>query len=114
MLKGHQESLGPIYTRSSFSGGSSSRRYSESESNSHEVASQESDYTDPYIRSITSSRPNPKSDLQISGISQNCIDFEEVATPFNEIHNIEDMLLVITDVLRGKYLKNDLNVNFYL
>ncbi|PAV18246.1 hypothetical protein PNOK_0673200 [Pyrrhoderma noxium] len=78
---GRQESPGPIYTRSSFSGGSSSCRYN------------------PYIRSITSSQPNPESDLQISRVSQNCIDFEEVATPFDNIDNINDMLLVTTDVL---------------
>ena len=105
MLKGHQESPGAIYTRSSFSGGSSSCRYSESESKSRELAPQTSDDTDPYIRSITSSQPNPESDLQISGISQNCIDFEEVATPFDKIDNINDTLLVITDVLHSKYLK---------
>ena len=105
MLKGHRESSGLVYTRSYFSGGSSSCRYSESESNSHEEAPQTSEYTDPYIRSITSSQPNPESDLQISGISQNCIDFEEVTTPFDNIDNINDMLLVITDVLHSKYLK---------
>ena len=105
MLKGHRESSGLVYTRSSFSGGSSSCGYNESESKSRKLALRKSDDTDPYIRSITSSQPNPESDLQISGISQNCIDFEEVAIPFNEIYNIEDMLLVMTDVLRGKYLK---------
>ena len=43
--------------------------------------------------------------MQISRISQNRIDFEEVATPLDKIDNIEDMLLVITDVLHSKYLK---------
>ena len=33
------------------------------------------------------------------------IVFEEVATPLDKIDNIEDMLLVITDVLHSKYLK---------
>ena len=64
-----------------------------------------SDDTDPYICSLSSSQINPKSDPQVSRVSQNCIDFEEVATPFNEIYNINDMLLVITDVLHSKYLK---------
>ena len=105
MLKGHRESSGLVYTRSYFSGGSSSCRYNDSKSNSHEVALQKSEYTDPYIRSPSSSQSNPESDLQTSRISQNCIDFEEVATSFNEIDNIKDKLLVITDVLRSKYLK---------
>ena len=105
MLKGHRESSGLVYTRSSFSGGSSSCGYSKSESNSQEVASRKSEDTDPCIRSITSSKTNPESDLQISRISQNRIDFEEVATPLDKIDNIEDMLLVITDVLHSKYLK---------
>ena len=103
--QGRQESPGLVYTRSSFSGGYSSCGYNESESNSQEVAPQTSEDTDPYIRSITSSQPNPESDLQISGISQNCIDFEEVATPFDKKDNINDTLLVITDVLHSKYLK---------
>ena len=72
------------------------------------------DDTDPYIRSITSSQINPKSDSQVSRVSQNNIDCEEVATTFDKIDNINDTLLVITDVLRGKYIKNDLNVNIYL
>ena len=105
MLKGHRESPGLVYTRSSFSGGSSSCGYSESESNSQEVAPQTSEDTDPYTRSPSGSQPNPKGDLQISRISQNRIDFEEVATPLDKIDNIEDMLLVITDVLHSKYLK---------
>ena len=105
MLKGLRESPGLVYTRSSFSGGSSSCGYNESESNSQEVAPQTSEDTDPYIRSITSSQTNPESNLQTLGISQNCIDFEEVATPLDKIDNIEDMLLVITDVLHSKYLK---------
>ena len=105
MLKGHRESSGLVYTRSYFSGGSSSCRYNDSKSNSHEVALQKSEYTDPYIRSPSSSQSNPESDLQTSRISQNCIDFEEVATSFNEIDNIKDKLLVITDVLRSKYIK---------
>ena len=105
MLKGHRESHGLVYTRSSFSGGSSSCGYNDSKSNSHEAALQKLENTDPCIRSPSSSQSNPKSDLQISRISQNCIDFEEVATPFNEIYNINDMLLVITDVLHSKYLK---------
>ena len=105
MLKGHRESSGLVYTRSSFSGGSSSCGYNESESKSRKLALRKSDDTDPYIRSITSSQPNPESDLQISGISQNCIDFEEVTTPFDKIDNINDTLLVITDVLHSKYLK---------
>ena len=103
--QGRQESSGLVYTRSSFSGGSSSCGYSKSESNSQEVASRKSEDTDPCIRSITSSKTNPESDLQISRISQNRIDFEEVATPLDKIDNIEDMLLVITDVLHSKYLK---------
>ena len=105
MLKGLRESPGLVYTRSSFSGGSSSCGYNESESKSRKLALRKSDDTDPYIRSITSSQTNPESDLQISGISQNCIDFEEVTTPFDKIDNINDTLLVITDVLHSKYLK---------
>ena len=105
MLKGHRESPGLVYTRSSFSGGSSSCGYNESKSNSQEIASQKSEDTDPRIRSPSSSQSNPESDLQISRVSQNCIDCEEVSTSFNEIDNIKDKLLVITDVLRSKYLK---------
>ena len=114
MLKGLRESSGLVYTRSSFSGGSSSCGYNESESNSHEVAPQTSEYTDPYIRSITSSQPNPESDLQISGISQNCIDFEEFAASFDNIDNINDMLLVIADVLCSKFLKKGFYIHIYL
>ena len=105
MLKGHRESHGLVYTRSSFSGGSSSCGYNESKSNSHEAALQKLEYTDPCIRSSSSPQSNPKSDLQISRISQNCIDFKGVSTLFNEIDNIKDKLLVITDILRSKYLK---------
>ena len=105
MLKGLRESPGLVYTRSSFSGGSSSCGYSESESNSQEVAPQTSEDTDPYTRSPSGSQPNPKGDLQISRISQNCIDFEEFAASFDNIDNVNDMLLVIADVLCSKFLK---------
>ena len=105
MLKGHRESSGLVYTRSYFSGGSSSCGYNDSKSNSHEAALQKLENTDPCIRSPSSSQSNPKSDLQISRISQNCIDFEEVATPFDKIDNIKDMLLVLIDVLHSKFLE---------
>ena len=113
MLKGLRESSGLVYTRSSFSGGSSSCGYNDSKSNSHEAALQKLENTDPCIRSPSSSQSNPKSDLQISRISQNCIDFEGVSTLFNEIDNIKDKLLVITDILRSKYLKKRV-LRFYL
>ena len=112
MLKGHQESLGPIYTRSSFSGGSSSCRYSKSESNSQEVASQKSKDTDTCIRSSSSSQSNPESDSQTSRISQNCIDFKEVAIPFDKVDDNKDKLLVITDVVYSKFLKDDFTLIF--
>ena len=105
MLKGHRESPGLVYTRSSFSGGSSSCGYNESKSNSQEVALQKLENTDPYIRSPSSSQSNPESDLQISRISQNRIDFKEVAIPFDKVDDNKDKLLVITDILRSKYLK---------
>ena len=105
MLKGHRESSGLVYTRSYFSGGSSSCGYNEFKSNSQEVASQKSKDTDPCIRSITSSQPNSKSDSQTLGILQNCIDFEEVPTPFDKVDDIKDKLLVITDVVQSKLLK---------
>ena len=50
--------------------------------------------------------------MQTSRISQNCIDFEEVATSFNEIDNIKDKLLVITDVVYSKFLKDDFTLIF--
>ena len=103
--QGRQEFPRLIYTRTSCSGGSSSCGYSESESKSRELAPQTSDDTDPCIRSPSSSQTNPKSDSQVSRVSQNCIDCEEVATPFDKIDNINDTLLVITDVLHSKYLK---------
>ena len=101
MLKGLRESPGLVYTRSSFSGGSSSCGYNESESKSRKLASQTSDDTDPCIRSPSSSQTNPKSDSQVSRVSQNNIDCEEVATPFDKIDNIKDMLLVLIDVLHS-------------
>ena len=55
--QGRQESPGLVYTRSSFSGDSSSCGYNEFKSNSQEVASQKSKDTDPRIRSSSSSRP---------------------------------------------------------
>ena len=42
------------------------------------------------------------------------IVFEEVATPFDKIDNIKDILLVIKDVLHSKYLKNYFYINIYL
>ena len=42
------------------------------------------------------------------------IVFEEVATPFDKIDNIKDILLVIKDVLHSKYLKNIFYINIYL
>ena len=103
--QGRQESPGLVYTRSSFSGDSSSCGYNESESKSRKLASQTSDDTDPCIRSITSSQPNSKSDSQTLGILQNCIDCEEVPTPFDKVDDIKDKLLVITDVVQSKLLK---------
>ena len=114
MLKGHRESSGLVYTRSYFSGGSSSCGYNEFKSNSQEVASQKSKDTDPCIRSSSSSQSNPESDLQTSRISQNCIDFKEVLTSFDKIDNIKDILLVLIDVVHSQYLKNDFYINIYL
>ena len=114
MLKGHRESSGLVYTRSSFSGGSSSCGYNEFKSNSQEVASQKSKDTDPRIRSSSSSQSNPKSGSRTSEISQNCIDFKEVVTSFDKIDNIKDTLLVLIDVVHSQYLKNDFYINIYL
>ena len=114
MLKGHRESPGLVYTRSSFSGGSSSCGYNESKSNSQEIASQKSEDTDPRIRSITSSQSNPKSGSRTSEISQNCIDFKEVVTSFDKIDNIKDILLVLIDVLHSKYCKKRFYINIYI
>ena len=36
------------------------------------------------------------------------IVFKEVATPIDEIDNVEDLLLVVSDMLRSKYLNNHL------
>ena len=112
MLKGHRESPGLVYTRSSFSGGSSSCGYNEFKSNSQEVASQKSKDTDPRIRSSSSSQSNPESDSQTSRISQNCIDFKEFAIPFDKVDDNKDKLLVITDVVYSKFLKDDFTLIF--
>ena len=74
-------------------------------SESVELAPQTSEDGDPCIRSITSSQINPKSDSQVSRVSQNNIDCEEVPTPFDKIDNIKDMLLVLIDVLHSKFLE---------
>ncbi|PAV18251.1 hypothetical protein PNOK_0673700 [Pyrrhoderma noxium] len=97
---GHRESPGLVYTRSSFSGGSSSCGYNEYKSSSQEVASQKSENTDPCIRSPSSSQTNPKSDSQVSRVSQNNIDCEEVATPFDKVDNFKDILLALTDAVQ--------------
>ncbi|PAV18244.1 hypothetical protein PNOK_0673000 [Pyrrhoderma noxium] len=67
----HQESPGLVYTRSSFSGGSSSCGYSKSESRSQEVASQKSEDTDLCIRSPSSSQSNSESDPGIPYFDNN-------------------------------------------
>ena len=114
MLKGLRESSGIVYTRSYFSGGSSSCGYNDSKSNSHEAALQKLENTDPCIRSPSSSQSNPKSGPRTSEISQNCIDFKEVLTSFDKIDNIKDILLVLIDVVHSQYLKNDFYINIYL
>ena len=81
---------------------------------SQEVASQKSEGTDPRVRSPSSSQSNPKSGLQTSRISQNCIDFKEVSTSFDKIDNIKDTLLVLIGVVHSQYLKNDSYINIYL
>ena len=42
------------------------------------------------------------------------IVFEEVATPFDKIDNIKDILLVLIDVLHSKYCKKRFYINIYL
>ena len=50
--------------------------------------------------------------MQISRISQNRIDFKEVAIPFDKVDDNKDKLLVITDVVYSKFLKDDFTIIF--